>query len=233
MKQAICVLLGTVLVALWLPAMAQFGGLGKVAPTCSNDHGVKEMAVQMNQWIYDAYGHSAMASVHTLKALGFTEDAEKILGQLKDSKETKAEDAAKVLENSDSNAASLNDKCKKASGKKLSDSGKKLIKEGSIEIVKASAWLTAAGAIAIPIGINAKKAIDGNKVCATSLTPIINTAIAVAKTAERLVEFDKNIKEIKKTNQLKPLTDEERKKIYKDTLSDDAKEAATGQLGLQ
>jgi len=194
------------------PALAQFGKLSG-GVTCGDDHGVGPLFKDMNEKLFQSYKSSTEALAYALEAIGQKEDAEKLKAQLKDLKQENApKDTAKATtEQSDTLKAKLAEYEK--SGKKMDAAAKKVFAEATLHLTKAYVYAAWGTALAAPIGINAKAAIDANKVCATSLAPAVDTAKKIVDVSKGLADSTKTVSDFNKKQGVKEMTGDERKKM--------------------
>jgi len=216
-------------IMLFAGANAFAWGLGGVSVTCSNDYGVKDMGKQINSYMFNAYVASENALAHTMDALGQKKDADKIRVQLKDLKKEKAPKNSDALKTIESNSAKIKEMTAKAKTKKIDAEGKKSLAQARGQYWVMGVNLTIASIIAVPVGINAKKAIDANKVCATSLAPVAKAATTLIQMIPPTAKSVKAFQAFSKKAGLKPMTKAEKKDLMKNVKVPDS---AKGKLGI-
>jgi len=213
-----CFALCSVLVATVLfagPAHAQFGGLGKAVPKCSNDMGAKAGIEQVNGFISNSYNFVMTAAEQAFLALGKKEMSEKISAQLRDSKQDTKSKETTTFKGLTDTTAELNKTLEENKAAQLDDNAKSVLSIAVEKLYTGVMHLSAATVLSVPVGKNAKDAIAADKMCSTSLTPVIDTVAGLAKTTEALTATSKSLNAFSKAQGLAPLSENKKKEILK------------------
>lgn len=197
------------------PAYAQFGGgLGGVG--CGNDFGTKDGIIRVNEFIFNAYKTSMEASRNAYLAVGDKKSAEKISAQLNDAKEANKSGMAKQLKQMNTMGADVNKVMEASKSMVLDENAKKSLSLASEQMFVSGMNLLAASLLSVPVGFQAKQAIDANKICATALLPVVDTVTGLVVTVKAMAETGKSIDDFAKAQGLPPLTSDQKKALASD-----------------